>query len=179
MKKKLIISITALSMIIVGVTYAWYTWAIQFDISGTAQCFDVEYVKGRDIGSNENRKTLILGNNYYDGLSSTVEVKLKDTCEIENGKGILYLNTENTTSSVLLTGNILKYQVINGNNLVTSGVINSTGRTIIYDDFDITKEETNLIIFVWLDGNLVTEDNYGEVIAATYSGNISLEVESR
>lgn len=179
MKKKIIITIIAISTLIIGTTYAWFSWAIEFRISETSECFDIDYTKGKDIGSNENKKTLILGNSHYDGLSTTVQVKTKDTCDINVGKGTLYLNTEETTSKAILESNTLKYQVVNGNNLTTSGTINQTGKTIIYEDFDITNDSTILTIYVWIDASLLTDDIAEEVLASTYYGNISLDVESR
>ena len=57
MKKKVIYSIIIVSVIIilsVAVTYAVYTFSGVVNISGTSECFDVNYVKGQDIGSDSN-----------------------------------------------------------------------------------------------------------------------------
>lgn len=181
MKKNIIIiaSIILGITLIIGSTYAVYTWGVNLKIKGVGNCFDVVYVKGNDIGSNENKKTLMLGSSYTDGLSTTVEVKVKDNCNTIKGKGYLYLNTDSTTSSDLLTSGALKYQVIDGNNISSSGTITTTGKLKILDGFDITRNDKALIIYVWIDGEYVTNDNYTNIIASTYSGSVSMEVESR
>lgn len=179
MKKKLIIAIIGISTLVLGTTYAWFTWDISLDIEGTTECFEVNYVKGKDIGSNENKKTLMLGKNYFDGLSTTVQVNLKDTCDITSGTGTLYLNTETSTSEELLKSNALKYNVMQGNEPVATGTINSTGKNIIYGDFDITTTISSITIYVWIDSALITENNYEKILSSTYYGNISLDVESR
>ena len=94
MKKKVIYSIIIVSVIIilsVAVTYAVYTFSAVVNISGTSECFDVNYVKGQDIGSDSNPAKFVLANNYTKGLSSVIKVNLKDTCTITNGTGTLYL----------------------------------------------------------------------------------------
>ena len=70
-KTKIILLIMGILIIVLGVTYAIYTWSGLVTVKGTAKCFDVTYVKGRNIGSNENKATLELGNSAKDGLSST------------------------------------------------------------------------------------------------------------
>ena len=175
----IIVSIVLGLVLLIGGTYAIYTWAVQMDIDGEGHCFDVVYLKGKDIGSNEENKTLMVGKNYYDGLSTTVEVKLSDSCGIENGNGTLYLTTDTTTGSDLLSSNALKYQVIDGNTISSSGTINTTGKIEIANDINITKNDKAITVFVWIDGSYVTEDNYEEILASTYGGSISLEVESR
>ena len=179
MKKKIIIAIIAISALIIGTTYAWFSWAVEFRISENTECFDIDYKKGKDIGSNENKKTLMLGSSHYDGLSTTVEVKTKDACNINSAKGTLYLNTEESTSKAILESNTLKYQVIYENDLVSSGTINQIGKNKIYEEFNITNESKTLTVYVWIDGSLLTDDIAEAVLSSTYYGNISLDVESR
>ncbi len=181
-KKKITITVVFILiglMTLTGITYAVYTWAVALDIEGIGQCFDVVYLKGRDIGSNEESKTLMIGSNYYDGLSTTVDVKLLDTCSYESGIGTLYLTTDNTTSSELLSSNALKYQVIDGNTISLAGTINTTGKIELSSDITVTKNDKAITVFVWIDGNYVTDDNYEEILTSIYGGSISLEVESR
>ena len=92
MKKKVIYSIIIVSVIIilsVAVTYAVYTFSGVVNISGTSECFDVNYVKGQDIGSDSNPANFSLASTYTEGLSSVIKVNLKDTCTISNGTGNL------------------------------------------------------------------------------------------
>ena len=181
MKKKILYSVLIVLLIIivsVGITYAWLSWSGSVNISGTSECFDVNYVKGQDIGSEESPAKLSLASSYTEGLSTVVKVNLNDTCTILNGTGTLYLNTDSITSNILLTSNVLKYQVLDGTTEITNGVITSTGTLAIYDNIPITNEEKSITVYIWIDGNLVTNDNVNNVLSSIYKGNISMSVES-
>ena len=181
MKKKVIYSIIIVSVIIilsVAVTYAVYTFSGVVNISGTSECFDVNYVKGQDIGSDSNPANFSLASTYTEGLSSVIKVNLKDTCTISNGSGTLYLNTDSTTSSILLTSNVLKYQVLDGTNEVASGIVNSTGNLPIYNNIEINNQVKQLIVYIWIDGSLVNNDNSNDILSSVYKGNISMSIES-
>ncbi len=95
---KLLVVIRRLLIIIVSVsiTYAWLSWPGVVNISGTSECFDVNYVKGQDIGSDNNSANFSLASTYTEGLSSVIKVNLKDTYTISNGTGNLpiYNNIE-------------------------------------------------------------------------------------
>ena len=181
MKKKVIYSIIIVSVIIilsVAVTYAVYTFSAVVNISGTSECFDVNYVKGQDIGSDSNPANFSLASTYTEGLSSVIKVNLKDTCTISNGTGTLYLNTDSTTSSILLTSNVLKYQVLDGTNEVASGIVNSTGNLPIYNNIEINNQVKQLTVYIWIDGSLVNNDNSNDILSSVYKGNISMSIES-
>lgn len=180
MKKKLfiILGIVLTAALVSGLTYAAYTWGFQTTYRGTASCFDVVYTKGKDIGSNENSKVLMPGADFRSGLSTTVKVRIDEDCDIK-GNGILYLNTDAATGDVLLSNSVLKYQVINGNSFVSDGIIQDYGKIIIYDDFEITHSETLLTVIVWLDGELITNENQEQILSSVYRGSISLDVENR
>ena len=91
---RLLVVIRRLLIIIVSVniTYAWLSWSG----SGTSECFDVNYVKGQDIGSDSNPANFSLASTYIEDLSSVIKVNLKDTYTISNGTGNLpiYNNIE-------------------------------------------------------------------------------------
>ena len=182
MKKKVIYSIIIVSVIIilsVAVTYAVYTFSGSVNISGTSECFDVNYVKGQDIGSNSNPANFVLASTYTEGLSSVIKVNLKDTCTITNGTGTLYLNTDTSvTSSTLLSGKLLKYQVLDGTTSVGSGVVSSAENIEIYKDIPITTTVKTITVYIWLDGNLVTEQNQNEILSSVYKGHISMDIKS-
>ena len=95
---KLLVVIRRLLIIIVSVniTYAWLSWSGVVNISGTSECFDINYVKGQDIGSDNNPANFSLASTYIEGLSSVIKVNLKDTYIISNGTGNLpiYNNIE-------------------------------------------------------------------------------------
>ena len=182
MKKKVIYSIIIVSVIIilsVAVTYAVYTFSGSVNISGTSECFDVNYVKGQDIGSDSNPANFVLASTYTEGLSSVIKVNLKDTCTITNGTGTLYLNTDTSvTSSTLLSGKLLKYQVLDGTTSVGSGIVSSAENIEIYKDIPITTTVKTITVYIWLDGNLVTEQNQNEILSSVYKGHISMDIKS-
>ena len=182
MKKKVIYSIIIVSVIIilsVAVTYAVYTFSGVVNISGTSECFDVNYVKGQDIGSDSNPANFVLASTYTEGLSSVIKVNLKDTCTITNGTGTLYLNTDTSvTSSTLLSGKLLKYQVLDGTTSVGSGVVSSAENIEIYKDIPITTTVKTITVYIWLDGNLVTEQNQNEILSSVYKGHLSMDIKS-
>ena len=182
MKKKVIYSIIIVSVIIilsVAVTYAVYTFSGSVNISGTSECFDVNYVKGQDIGSDSNPANFVLASTYTEGLSSVIKVNLKDTCTITNGTGTLYLNTDTSvTSSTLLSGKLLKYQVLDGTTSVGSGVVSSAENIEIYKDIPITTTVKTITVYIWLNGNLVTEQNQNEILSSVYKGHISMDIKS-
>ena len=182
MKKKVIYSIIIVSVIIilsVAVTYAVYTFSGSVNISGTSECFDVNYVKGQDIGSDSNPANFVLASTYTEGLSSVIKVNLKDTCTITNGTGTLYLNTDTSvTSSTLLSGKLLKYQVLDGTTSVGNGIVSSAENIEIYKDIPITTTVKTITVYIWLDGNLVTEQNQNEILSSVYKGHISMDIKS-
>ena len=182
MKKKVIYSIIIVSVIIilsVAVTYAVYTFSGSVNISGTSECFDVNYVKGQDIGSDSNPANFVLASTYTEGLSSVIKDNLKDTCTITNGTGTLYLNTDTSvTSSTILSGKVLKYQVLDGTTPVGSGIVSSAESIEIYKDIPITTTVKTITVYIWLDGNLVTEQNQNEILSSVYKGHISMDIKS-
>ena len=184
MKKKVIYSIIIVSVIIilsVAVTYAVYTFSGVVNISGTSECFDVNYVKGGDIGSDSSPAKFSLASSYTGGLSTSVTVSLKSTCTITNGTGTLYLNTDTSvTSSALLNGKVLKYQVLDGSTPVEggSGIVSSAEQTPIYSNIPITTTEKTIKVYIWIDGSLVTNDNVNDILSSVYKGNITMSIES-
>ena len=181
MNKKLLYSILTVLLIVivsVGITYAWLSWSSSVNIGGTSECFDVNYVKGQDIGSDSNQANFSLASSYKEGLSSVLKVNLKDTCTITNGTGTLYLNTDTTTSSILLTSGVLKYQVLDGTTEVANGTVTKTGSLAIYKDIAITSTVKELTVYVWLDGSLVNDSNSNDILSSVYKGNITMSIES-
>ncbi len=181
MNKKLLYSILAvllIAIVSVGITYAWLSWSSSVNVGGTSECFDVNYVKGQDIGSDSNQATFSLTTSYKGGLSSVLKVNLKDTCTITNGTGTLYLNTDTTTSSILLTSGVLKYQVLDGTTEVANGTVTKTGSLAIYKDIAITSTVKELTVYVWLDGSLVNDSNSNDILSSVYKGNITMSIES-
>ena len=122
MNKKLLYSLLIVLLIIivsVSITYAWLSWSGVVNISGTSECFEVNYVKGQDIGSDNNPANFSLASTYTEGLSSVIKVNLKDTYIISNGTGNLpiYNNIEINNEVKQLTVYIwIDGSLVNNNN---------------------------------------------------------------
>ena len=97
---------------------------------------------------------------------------------ISNGTGTLYLNTNTTTSSILLTSGVLKYQVLDGATEVANGTVTKTGNLPIYNNIEINNEVKQLTVYVWLDGSLVNDSNSSDILSSIYKGNITMSIES-
>lgn len=178
-----IFSVLFVITIVSGVTLAIYTWQSISEedsvIEGDSTCFDITYVKGNNIGSNEDVARIPLGTNYLDGLSTTIKMSVDTRCTDISGRGTLYLNTEEETSDVLINNNLLNYEVVVEGNSVDRGIINSKDSIPIYEDFEITYDVKNITVYVWVNGEYVTNDNVNEVTTGVYKGYISASAESR
>jgi len=181
-KKKIfiIIALVILGIIAVaGTTYAIYTWAMSEEMSGTSQCFNIKYYKGQNIGGTNGTRTITPSNDYTGGLVATVTVGTDSSCGITTGVGTLYLTTDETTSEILLTSGALKYQIIEGTStLGTAGTISSTGKVAVGENISITSSLKQISLIVWLDGSAINEENVEEILSSSYSGSISMSVES-
>ena len=178
---KIILLVIGLIVLVVGTTYAIYTWTLNIDIKGNSECFAVDYVKGQDIGSVNNSRTLMASEDYTGGLFASVIVKLNNNCTITNGTGTLYLEVDSTTSSILLTSGVLKYQIIESGFPTTGkgiGTISNTGKIPIYENISITDSPLQLSVSVWVDANMLNSENLDAIVSSTFSGKISMRVES-
>lgn len=163
----LVLGVILFIVVIAGFTYAYITWTSEkLNYNVGSKCFIVHYDKGNDITG-----MMIPSNDYTGGLSTTVKVNIDSSCDI-NATGKLYLNTLDTTSSNLYRG-LLKYQVVQGSNLIDDGVITDSG--VITIDLGVltmsTSAVTEYTVYVWIDNNLVENSD----INSLYYGNIRTE----
>lgn len=176
-KKYMIISLIILTITLICTTgtYAYYTWSGRTTVSGLSECFDINYLKGRDITSN----SLKLGTSPLDGLSTTLEASLNNNCTITLGSGTLYLDIDTSTTDILLTSNALKYQLILGNTITKEGVLTTKGRNILLEDIEVTEVSTPIIVIIWLDSTLIDSTNSTQIMSSTFSAKINMKIESR
>lgn len=178
MKRDKVITVILVIVIIVltlGLSYAWYTWiSDKNNYKGSSECFDILYIKGTDIGSDQNKQELMPSDSYTGGLSSTVKININSQCDTVNVGGKIYLTTLSSTSSNLYREGLLNYQVLK-NNTVTNlkGNITSDGDIVI--DIGLlshnTKASDSYTVYVWIDNNLVENSDAG----TNYYGKISAE----
>lgn len=178
MKKENIATVLLVVIIIflvAGITYAWYTWVSEnTNYQGGSDCFNILYLKGNDIGSDQENATLVASETYEGGLSSTFKINIDNSCTDINAKGVIRLNTLDSTSAVLFEDGVLNYQVLkNGEITDSKGSIVSSGDTII--ELGILDKKSSAsdsyTIFVWLDNNLLQNKH----AFASYYGKISVE----
>ena len=177
---KVVMGVLLLIVVVSSATYAAFVWASDPDsgyISGTSDCFVLDYTKGTDILSGD----LELGSTYTDGIFVTVKAKLSSTCNVENAIGTLYLNTDNITSDYLITNKLIRYQVLEDGQPVDggSGKIESKGRTSIYNNINITGTEKTYTVYIWTSIEDVNDTNINDVMASSYSGTVGMTAESR
>lgn len=183
-KAKLIGSIIGIILfvaLIAGFTYAWIAWqSSNINISGKSDCFDIDYGISQQIGSASEKLSLSMTDDYTDGLSAKVTLSLKSECANIPGTVTLYLNTTNVgitsgTSIDILNG-ALKYTVVSDNNVLASGVINTSDKLALVDNIDVSSTTPiTYTVYVWIDGS-IADNSYANL---TYNGYISAEAVSK
>lgn len=175
-----ILGVILFAALVAGLTYAIMTWSSSnIEISGTSDCFDIDYGVSSQIGSTNQNAKITMVDSYKKGLTAVVTLALKQECANVPGNASLYLNTEASGTSATILGGALKYAVVNSSNLDTvlgSGTITSTGEMEILNNINVsTTQSTSFTVYVWLDGN-VADNTY---INLNYSGYINAKAYSR
>lgn len=201
-KKLIILGIIALTLVIIGTTYAILTWtSTKINLGLNSGCFTIDYTKGQDISGNLkllNESDLISSNKFTikNGIGiSAVNIGINSTCTIE-GFGSIYLNVTNI-SDAFTTGDskgALKYAVLSNTSTITTpssvtvdsllnqsfeivakGSIESSGKKLLYK-MELSNTEINkYIIIIYVDNALAGNS----ITSATFSGNISSEAEQK
>ena len=181
MKNRFITSILIVIIIVilvVGITFAYITWrSDNINNSGNSECFDILYVKGTDIGSDQNEATLMPSDDYTGGLSSTVKIGIDSKCTNAKGKGIIKLYTLSNTSSNLFREGLLNYVVLKGTNKIKEGSITSTD-VINIDIGNLNKvssvnDTDSYTVYVWISNDLIENSD----AFSNYYGKITASVE--
>lgn len=197
-KKLIILGIIALTLVIIGTTYAILTWtSTKINLGLNSGCFTIDYTKGQDISGNLkllNESDLISSNKFTikNGIGiSAVNIGINSNCTIE-GYGSIYLNVTNI-SEAFTTGDskgALKYAVLSNTSTITTpssvtvdsllnqsfeivakGSIESSGKKLLYK-MELSNTEINkYIIVIYVDNALAGNS----ITSATFSGNISSE----
>lgn len=197
-KKLIILGIIALTLVIIGTTYAILTWtSTKINLGLNSGCFTIDYTKGQDISGNLkllNESDLISSNKFTikEGIGiSAVNIGINSTCTIE-GFGSIYLNVTNI-SEAFTTGDskgALKYAVLSNTSTITTpssvtvdSLLNqsfdivSTGSITSNDTITLlTKQLSNTEIYKYL--VVIYVDNAlagNSITSATFAGNISAD----
>ena len=166
-KKTIIVFFSLVFLFVItglGVTYAFYTVGVSgTNIAGEANCYNINYTKGQDIDGE-----LVMGEDYTSG--QYVEVVMSADPDCAKMLGTLFLDT-NQSSTMDYTDQALKYAVVQGSNVVSSGVVTGEENQIIYNNFEVKTTATTYRVYIWLDINkedmtILTFEDYMAVIKA-------------
>ena len=179
-KKKLIgtiVGVVAFVALVASATYAWLTATANIT-NGTlntgSRNFVINYSKGTDL-SNLPMLTVTSGSAVASSGASSLTVKA-GLASSNNPPGNLSL-TLVTTSDVpgVVTAGALKYAVKVGSGTITEPqTVTSNNQVLVLSGTNTTTQrissttQTNIVVYVWLDSELVT----GSMVGKAYSGYI-------
>ena len=159
--------VIAFIALIVGITYAWFTWTSgNTIIGGSTECFTINYVNGQNINGE-----IIPSATYTGGKSTTVQIGIDASCNIGGSATIKLTTDSSSTNAIKLTDGAVKYAVYKGTSEVASG--NVSANTIDLATVDLTKTLTTYTIYIWVDGSIIDNTYAGK----TYSGYIHASAE--
>ena len=71
------------------------------------------------------------------------------------------------------TDNALRYTVVVGSTVVSTGAVNGTTNQVIYDNINVVNSQVTYKVYVWLDESLENQTNYNDEV---YEGFIHASV---
>lgn len=161
----LIFFVVVSTIVIARLTYAFFeAQASNANISGDS-CFDINYTKGQDVDGD-----LEPGTSKESGFYTDVQIGMIESCETI-GKGTLYLTTK-SSSTMDFSDNALRYSVVVGNNVVSSGAVTGEENQVIYDNFNVSATGGTYRVYIWLDSSLERDSFEDE----TYEGYVHASV---
>lgn len=182
--KKIIIFILFLMVVVVSVTYAWFAWqSSKTTISGSTDCFAINYDKGSDIGSSDNPSNLRPVCDYKEGDNVVLSINVDSTCRV-TGTGSINLTTtlfnlENGTSAFGLSNSseVLKYKVVKVSGSTETNISGCSGNvdrlgTMSLCSINVTSSVDTYKVYLYMDCNKATIDYIG----ASYAGYIQTVV---
>lgn len=162
----LIFFIILLIVLISGTSYALFNVQINSgNISGYANCYEVNYTKGQNISGE-----LIMGTSYTSGKS--VDIVMSSDPECTTLLGTLYLSSSQNSTMDYSDG-ALKYTVVVDNNVVSQGAVSGAENQVIYSNFALNSTDTTYKVYIWIDASLEDMSNF-EI--ETYSAYIHADV---
>ena len=200
-KKLIILGIIALTLVIIGTTYAILTWtSTKINLGLNSGCFTIDYTKGQDISGNLkliNVEELFDGNGNFvikEGMGlSYANLGIKSSCTIE-GYGSLYLNITTLSYAFKEGGdsyNALGYALLRNTSdlsndkltienlkgqsfeIIDIKPITNTGTIKLVTEQLSNTELNKYLIVIFVDS--VSAGN--SITSATFQGNISADAE--
>lgn len=177
MKKQIIYSIIAVLIIsttVFGATYAYFNASVTNSVSQTnSSTANIIYSGGSPISGTMQQVA-----NRSGGYSTVINISAGSNSI--QPKVNMYINIENITSNLAVAG--LKWEVDitrTGDSLVHysgnfSGYNSTTNNVIpIVSDYQLTTTNSQVTVYIWLDGALTNND----VLGGSFSGYISASSE--
>lgn len=193
-----IIGVMLFSFLIVGITYAWYTWRSgNIIISGNTECFDVDYVKGKILNNEStilfDESTIISGNQVTikNGMAITgLTAALNSECTISGNINItMTVNSLNESFNSLgdsagafkyilasydpATYNDITTETLNGvtfDIIKTESITGEGEKALITDELSTTQKGYMFIFYV--DGDLAHNSAQDTTFTATIGATI-------
>ena len=174
-KKHVIVSVVLLiGAIMVGSTLAWWTWSTssneQTNVVVTVGGITINYEDGEDITNNN----LIPTSTKEKGISKDITV---------SSTGLVYLdlNMAIVTLDSGLKDASFKYELYNGNDLVTGGNFfnSNVGDNIeLLKGVEVNSTPTTYTLYIWIDGNMDNPNTmYNQDFAFRLNANATDEVQ--
>lgn len=163
----LIILVVALIVITVRITYSLFEVSKTNNSISGSSCFDILYTKGQNIDGE-----ISAGTDYSSGFNTDIKFGLRSTCNNVIGVGTIYLTTK-SISTMDFTDNALRYTVLVGNTVVSTGAVNGTENQVIYDNINVVNSQVTYKVYIWLDESLENQTNYNDEV---YEGFIHASV---
>lgn len=162
----LIILVVALVVITVRITYSLFEVTKDDTTISGSSCFDIAYTKGQNITGN-----LATGSSYTSGFNTNIKLGLRSACNVK-GIGTIYITTK-SSSTMDFTDNALRYTVVVGDTVVSTGAVDGTANQVIYDNITVINNQITYKVYVWLDESLENQNNYDDEV---YEGFIHASV---
>lgn len=192
-----IIGVILFSILITGLTYAWYTWrSSDIIISGTTKCFKINYVTGKVLNNesailfdesaiiNENQITIKSGM-ALTSLTAALDTSCGFTSDITINLTVNSLDeafTEIGESTGALKYVFIEYdptvytdittEALNGTvfDIAKTGSVTQTGSITLGNDSLLTTDKGYMLLF-YVDGDLALDDAQD----ATFSASIGID----
>ena len=168
------LSILAIVLIVIGVTYSWFVWSSSnTNVGNTNVTMSIdESVVVSFSGGSQISGTLSPVYSYTDGLSSTFTLTNNNTTTTKSVIYSVYLDI--TTLPTELKSTAFKYVLSQSSTILSEGNFSSynSGNTINVYSSTLPSGSTTLKLTIYIDGNI---ENNSNMINKTFTGSIRVE----
>lgn len=172
-----IIGVTVFTLMIAGLTYAFYRSVLFNDLKVETVTpgldYYINYTKGNDITSG----TLDAGSDYMSGNSTDIELWKKDnTYDIY---GHIYLDIKAIGNNLASEG-ALKYALVNNGTVISRGSLSgsqSGDSVLVGTNIPLSTTKQLYTVYIWLDESMNTDLNIeGELLSISVRCEATMKV---